>query len=185
MQFEKTAIEGVWIIRPQRHGDRRGYFSETFRADLFGAHIGDVTFVQDNESMSARNVVRGMHLQREPYAQAKLVRVSEGRVMDVAVDMRRGSDTFGRHISVILDADEGTQLFIPRGFAHGFRVLSEYARFQYKVDNIYAPQAELSVLLDDPDLGIDWGIAREQMVLSDRDMQGITWRQAVSLLAQD
>lgn len=173
MQFSRTDIEGVWLIRPERHGDRRGYFCETFRQDEFDRVIGPVHFIQDNESFSRRDVVRGLHFQRPPFAQAKLVRVSLGCVLDVAVDLRPGSPTFGRHIAVRLSADEGTQVYIPRGFAHGFRVISDEAQFQYKVDNTYAPQAEVTIRLDDPGLAIDWGIPFSQMLLSDKDLRGL------------
>lgn len=177
MQFTQTDIEGVWLIRPDRHGDRRGYFCETFRRDEFDRAIGPVRFVQDNESLSRRNVVRGLHLQRPPFAQAKLVRVSRGRILDVAVDLRPGSATFGRHVAIELDADEGFQVYIPKGFAHGFRVISDEAQFQYKVDNFYAPQAEVTIRLDDPDLAIDWGIPFGEMLLSDKDLRGLSLSQ--------
>lgn len=173
MEFIKTEIEGVWIIQPKRYGDVRGYFTETFRQDLFDAHIGHVHFVQDNESFSTRGVLRGLHFQRGEWSQAKLVRVSQGRVVDVAVDLRAASPTFGRHVMVELDAESGRQLFIPRGFAHGFVVLSDVAQFQYKVDNVYAPQAEATLAWNDPALDIQWPVQGLQLLLSDKDQQGV------------
>lgn len=170
MNYLKTDIEGVWIIEPKRFGDSRGYFMETFRLDEFREHIGrDITFVQDNESMSARGVLRGLHFQKGEWAQAKLVRVSHGKVLDVAVDIRPGSPAFGRHVAVELSADNARQLFIPRGFAHGFLVLSETARFHYKVDNTYAPHSEGSIRFDDPELNIHWPVDTAEMLLSDKD----------------
>ncbi|MBR1882259.1 MAG: dTDP-4-dehydrorhamnose 3,5-epimerase [Muribaculaceae bacterium] len=172
MNFIKTDIEGVWIIEPMRHGDARGYFSEVFRLDLFRQHVGNVEFVQDNESFSTRGVLRGLHYQRGEWSQAKLVRVSQGTVLDVAVDLRGGSPTYGRHVAVELSAENGRQLFIPRGFAHGFVVLSEVAQFQYKVDNVYRPQAEATLKFDDPDLGIDWRLPQADLLLSEKDRLG-------------
>lgn len=172
MNFIKTAIDGVWIIEPKRFGDSRGYFSEVFRMDLFHQHIGQVHFVQDNESFSTRGVLRGLHFQRGEWSQAKLVRVSRGRVVDVCVDLRADSETFGHHVMVELSADNGLQLFIPRGFAHGFLVLSDEAQFQYKVDNVYAPQAEATLAWNDPALGIEWPLPAEQLLLSEKDGKG-------------
>ena len=169
MTFEKTALDGVWLITPRRFGDARGYFMESFREDLFREHIGDIRFVQDNESVSSRGVLRGLHYQKDEASQAKLVRVSRGAVLDVAVDLRRSSPTFLRHIAVELSADNGRQLYIPRGFAHGFLVLSDMAQFQYKVDNVYAPQSEVSVRYDDPDLGITWPEVDAPLNLSPKD----------------
>lgn len=170
MKFISTSLQGVWIIEPCRHGDERGYFCETFREDLFEAATGlRPRFVQDNESVSCRGVVRGLHYQAGDASQAKLVRVAEGVIVDVAVDLRRSSPTFGRHIAVELDAESGRQLFVPRGFAHGFAVLSARARFLYKVDNYYCPSAERSVRFDDPALGIQWPVERSAMVLSAKD----------------
>ena len=165
---------GVWVIEPQRFGDKRGYFSEVFKQADFDAHVGHVDFVQDNESFSSRGVLRGLHFQRGEWSQAKLVRVSQGTVLDVAVDLRHGSPTWGQHVAVELSADTGCQLFIPRGFAHGFVVLSDVAQFQYKVDNIYAPHSEATLRFDEPQLAIDWRIARDEMVLSDKDLKGLT-----------
>lgn len=174
MKFSKLDIEGVWVIDPVRFGDRRGYFMETWKREEFEAHVGEVHFVQDNESVSRRGVLRGLHFQRGNFSQAKLVRVSRGTVLDVAVDLRAGSPTFGRHVAVELSAETGRQLFVPRGFAHGFVVLSDEAQFQYKVDNVYAPKAEATLRFDDPALGIDWRIAREEMILSDKDLCGVS-----------
>ena len=173
MEYIKTEIEGLWLIQPKRFGDERGYFTETFKLEEFRAHIGPVTFVQDNESFSTRGVLRGLHYQQGEWSQAKLVRVSQGRVLDVAVDLRGGSPTFGCHVAVELNAQTGNQLFIPRGFAHGFVVLSEVAQFQYKVDNVYAPHSEATLAFDDPALGIDWQIPAQEMLLSEKDKRGI------------
>ena len=170
MKFIATSLQGVWIIEPRRHGDARGYFCETFREDLFEAATGcRPHFLHVNESVSCRGVVRGLHYQAGDASQAKLVRVTEGSIVDVAVDLRRSSPTFGRHIMVELDAESGRQLYIPRGFAHGFAVLSERARFLYKVDNYYCPSAERSVRFDDPAIGVCWPLALSEMVLSEKD----------------
>lgn len=169
MEYIETDIAGVIIIKPRIFRDSRGYFMETFRHDDFTAHAGDIDFVQDNESASTCGVVRGLHFQNMPYSQGKLVRCVKGTVRDVAVDLRAGSPTFGRHVSVILNAEEGTQLFIPRGFAHGYAVLSEYALFQYKCDAYYHPDAEGGINPYDPVLGINWGIGRQEAILSDKD----------------
>ncbi len=175
MQFIQQKIEGVWVIEPKRYGDARGYFSETFKMDEFKSHIGNVNFIQDNESFSSKGVLRGLHFQKGEFSQAKLVRVSQGTVLDVAVDLRKASPTFGQHIAVELSHDNGRQLFLPRGFAHGFVVLSDVAQFQYKVDNVYAPQAEATLRFDDPQLGIDWRISPDDMLLSDKDMRGYSF----------
>ena len=174
MTFKQLEIDGVWVIEPKRFGDARGYFSETFKRAEFESHVGRVDFVQDNESFSCYGVLRGLHFQKGEFSQAKLVRVSRGKVLDVAVDLRGGSTTFGRHVAVELSQDNGRQLFIPRGFAHGFVVLSDEAQFQYKVDNVYAPQAEATLRFDDPALGIDWQIPKADMLLSEKDMRGIS-----------
>ncbi len=173
MEFFKQHIEGVWVIQPKRFGDSRGYFSETFKLEEFHAHIGAVNFVQDNESFSSYGVLRGLHFQKGEFSQAKLVRVSQGRVLDVAVDLRGGSPTFGQHVAVELTAEKGNQLFIPRGFAHGFVVLSDVAQFQYKVDNVYAPQSEATLKFDDPNLSIDWKVPFDKVLLSDKDKVGL------------
>jgi len=174
MTFIEQDIKGVWVIEPKRFGDKRGYFSEVFKRDEFESHVGHVDFVQDNESFSSKGVLRGLHFQRGADSQAKLVRVSQGTVLDVVVDLRSSSPTWGKHVAVQLSADNGRQLFIPRGFAHGFVVLSEVAQFQYKVDNLYAPQSEATLRFDDPALGIDWRIPCESMILSEKDLKGHT-----------
>ena len=172
MEFIEQDISGVWVIEPQRFGDKRGYFCEVFKQAEFEAHVGHVDFVQDNESLSCKGVLRGLHFQRGEWSQAKLVRVSQGTVLDVVVDLRVGSPTWGKSIAVELSAENARQMFIPRGFAHGFVVLSDVAQFQYKVDNLYAPQSEATLRFDDPALGIDWRIDRADMVLSDKDLKG-------------
>lgn len=174
MTFIEQEIKGVWVIQPDRYGDKRGYFSEVFKQADFDAHVGHVDFVQDNESFSTKGVLRGLHFQRGEWSQAKLVRVSRGTVLDVVVDLRHGSPTWGKHVAIELSADTGRQLFIPRGFAHGFVVQSEVAQFQYKVDNIYAPQSEATLRFDDPALAIDWQIDRADMLLSDKDLKGLS-----------
>lgn len=173
MTFTELEIAGVWLIEPRRWGDSRGYFMETWKREEFEAHVGAVTFVQDNESMSGHGVVRGLHFQRGRMSQAKLVRVSQGEVVDVAVDLRPGSPTYGRHVAVTLSGENARQLFVPRGFAHGFMVTGECARFQYKVDNVYAPEAEATLLFDDPALGIEWPLPAAEMLLSDKDRLGL------------
>ncbi len=172
MEFIEQFIKGVWLIKPQRFGDSRGYFSETWKQQEFEAHVGKVNFVQDNESFSTRGVLRGLHLQCGEWSQAKLVRVSRGEVLDVALDLRSRSPTYGKHVAVRLTHEGGEQLFIPRGFAHGFVVLSDEAQFQYKVDNVYAPQSEMTIAFNDPDLGIDWLIDPDEMLLSEKDKAG-------------
>ena len=175
MEFKELDIKGVWLIEPKRFGDARGYFCETFKLSEFESHIGKVEFVQDNESLSTRGVLRGLHFQRGEWSQAKLVRVSQGRVLDVAVDLRGGSPTYGQHVAVELSRDNGRQMFIPRGFAHGFVVLSDEAQFQYKVANVYAPQSEATLRFDDPALGIEWPIAKEEIKLSEQDLRGMAF----------
>jgi dTDP-4-dehydrorhamnose 3,5-epimerase len=169
MNVIKTDIQGVVIVEPKVFGDHRGYFFESFSEKDFAEAVGEVKFVQDNESKSSFGVLRGLHFQKPPHAQAKLVRVVKGRVLDVAVDLRKGSPTFGKHVAVELTEENHRQLFIPRGFAHGFAVLSDEAVFQYKCDNYYAPQSEGSVLWNDPDIGIEWGIPSEDVMLSEKD----------------
>ena len=181
MDFQELDIKGVWLIRPQRFGDIRGYFSETWKQQEFEAHVGKVDFIQDNESFSSRGVLRGLHLQRGEWSQAKLVRVSMGEVLDVALDLRHDSPTYGHHVAVRLTHDGGEQLFIPRGFAHGFVVLSDVAQFQYKVDNVYAPHSEITIAFNDPDLGIDWVIAPDEMLLSEKDKKGVRLKDVKSL----
>ena len=174
MTFTEQYIKGVWIIDPVRYGDARGYFMESFKKAEFQAHVGNVEFVQDNESVSTRGVLRGLHFQRNEHAQAKLVRVSRGRVIDVIVDIRKDSPTYGKHLAVELSEDNCRQLFVPRGMAHGFIVLSDIAQFQYKVDNVYAPQAEATLRFDDPTLGIDWPLPAEELNLSEKDSHGLS-----------
>jgi len=171
MNFIKTELEGLWLIEPKVFGDGRGYFMETYKTSDFERTIGHVDFVQDNESCSAKGVLRGLHYQAEPYAQAKLVRVITGAVLDVAVDIRAGSPTYGRHVAVELSGENKRQLFIPRGFAHGFYVRSETAIFTYKVDNLYMPSAERTIRYDDAALGIDWGLeAGVAPIVSEKDL---------------
>jgi len=169
MEYIQTEIEGPVILEPRVIRDSRGYFFESFRQDDFDRNVRPVKFVQENESMSARGVIRGLHFQRPPFCQSKLVRCVSGRVLDVAVDIRKGSPTYGRHVAVELSGDNHRMLFVPRGFAHGFAVLSDVAVFQYKCDNYYAPPAEGGLLLHDPALGIDWQTEPEQAILSPRD----------------
>ena len=169
MKYIKTAIPGVYIIEPSIYADHRGYFLESFNLDSFEEHICPITFVQDNESKSSKGVLRGLHFQTPPYDQAKLVRCLDGRVMDVAVDIRKGSPTYGSHIAIELSGENKKQLFIPRGFAHGFLVLSDSATFAYKVDNSYAPQFESGIKYDDSDLNINWGSANNEAQLSVKD----------------
>ena len=170
MNIIKTDIEGVMIVEPRVFGDARGYFFESYSVRDFAAASGiTVNFVQDNESRSRYGVVRGLHFQLPPYAQSKLVRVVEGAVLDVAVDIRKGSPTFGKHVAVELSADNKRQFFIPKGFAHGFAVLSEAAVFQYKCDEYYHPEAEGAIAWDDPTLAIDWQIPTDKVLLSEKD----------------
>ncbi len=165
----QTALSGLVVLKPRIFEDARGYFFESFSKRDLEELVGPVDFVQDNESLSSYGVVRGLHFQKPPFTQAKLVRCTRGRVLDVAVDIRRGSPTFGEHFAVELSEENHLQFFIPKGFAHGFSVLSETAVFQYKCDEFYHPEADAGVLLTDPTLGIDWKIAPEQMILSDKD----------------
>lgn len=169
MNIIETILDGAVIIEPKVFKDERGYFFESFSQRLFEEKVCKTVFIQDNESKSSFGVLRGLHFQKPPYAQSKLVRVVEGRVLDVAVDIRRGSPTFGKHVAVELTGDNKCQFFIPRGFAHGFVVLSQEVIFQYKCDNFYAPDYEGAIAWNDPDLNIDWNIALENVVLSDKD----------------
>jgi len=172
MQFTRTEIEDVIIIDPKVHGDDRGYFVETFRQDKLEAFLGfKVNFCQDNESKSSRGVLRGLHYQLSPASQTKLVRVIQGSVLDVAVDIRKGSPTFGQHVAVELSAENKRQLFVPRGFAHGFVVLEDDTVFAYKVDNYYSPQNDRGVLFSDSAIGIDWGMDASELKLSEKDTQ--------------
>ena len=181
MEIVKTDIEGVVLIKPRVFGDERGYFFESFSARQFEEEVCRTVFVQDNESRSRYGVLRGLHYQLPPYTQAKLVRVVRGKVLDVAVDIRKGSPTFGRHVAMELSEDNKYQLFIPKGFAHGFAVLSEEAVFQYKCDAYYAPQHEGAIRYDDPSLGIDWRLPFEDIILSEKDKKHPGLRDAVLL----
>ena len=178
MEYRKTEIEGVFIIEPRVFGDERGYFFEAWKRQEFEENIGKVNFIQDNESKSVFGVLRGLHYQKGELSQAKLVRVISGRVLDVAVDLRKGSPTFGKHVAVELSGDNKRQFFIPRGFAHGFLVLSDEAVFTYKVDNPYAPQAEASILWNDADLAIDWPLSEEKLILSQKDREAQPFAEA-------
>ena len=169
MKFIKTEISDVYIIEPSVFGDNRGYFLESFNQEKFEENVYPIKFVQDNESKSSKGVLRGLHFQKPPFNQAKLVRCIEGRVMDVAVDIRKGSPTYGQHVAVELTGENKRQLFVPRGFAHGFSVLSESAVFAYKVDNIYAPAFDAGIRYDDKELNIDWGLPEEDAKLSVKD----------------
>lgn len=169
MEVIKTQIEGVVILEPRIFRDARGYFFESFSQREFEEKVGNVQFVQDNESMSSRGVMRGLHFQRPPYTQSKLVRCVKGAVLDVAVDIRKGSPTYGQHVAVELTEENHRQFFIPKGFAHGFAVLSDTAVFQYKCDNFYAPQADGGISILDESLHIDWRIPAESAILSEKD----------------
>lgn len=169
MKVIKTAIEDVVIIEPDVFGDSRGYFFESYSQKKFDEQVRPVRFVQDNESKSKYGVLRGLHFQKGKDAQSKLVRVIKGRVLDVAVDIRKGSPTFGKYVAVELTEDNHRQLFVPRGFAHGFSVLSEEVIFQYKCDNLYAPESEGAIAWNDPDIGIDWQLPTEDVLLSAKD----------------
>ena len=170
MKFIRTSIKDVIICEPQVFGDHRGYFFESFRADSLENFLGfKVDFCQDNESKSKYGVLRGLHFQKEPHIQSKLVRVMEGKVLDMAVDLRKGSPTFGQHVAVELSSENRKQMFIPRGFAHGFAVLSETAILAYKCDNYYTPKLERGLLFNDSSLGIDWKLPEKDLILSDKD----------------
>ena len=169
MEVIKTKLEGVVIIEPKVFKDARGYFFESFSLREFEEKVRRINFVQDNESMSSYGVMRGLHFQRPPYTQSKLVRCVKGAVLDVAVDIRKGSPTYGKHVAVELTEDNHRQLFVPRGFAHGFAVLSDTAVFQYKCDNFYAPHADGGISIKDESLGIDWKIPTDMAILSEKD----------------
>lgn len=171
MEVIKTDIEGVVIIEPRIFKDSRGYFFESYSQREFDEKVRPVRFVQDNESMSTRGVMRGLHFQRPPFTQSKLVRCVKGRVLDVAVDIRKGSPTYGLHVAVELSEDNHRQFFVPRGFAHGFAVLSDVAVFQYKCDNYYAPQADGGISIADDSLGIDWQTDPAGAILSEKDLK--------------
>ncbi len=180
MNIVETEIQGVFIIEPKVFGDNRGYFFESFSQREFESVIGPVTFVQDNQSKSSYGVVRGLHFQKPPHAQAKLVRVVKGKVLDVAVDLRKDSPTFGKYMAVELSDENHRQVFIPKGFAHGFSVLSEEAVFQYKCDEYYAPESEAAIAWDDQDLNIDWKVPAEDVVLSAKDRNHPTLKEFIS-----
>lgn len=171
MVVTKTSIEGLIIIEPKIFNDARGYFFESFSQREFEEKVCKINFVQDNESMSCYGVMRGLHFQRPPFSQSKLVRCVKGKVLDVAVDIRKGSPTYGQHVAVELSEENHRQFFVPRGFAHGFVVLSEIAIFQYKCDNFYVPQAEGGISITDTDLKIDWKISTKDAILSEKDMK--------------
>ena len=171
MEYKKTAIEGVYIIEPRVFNDARGYFFEAWKQQEFEENIGPVRFIQDNESKSSYGVLRGLHYQKGAFSQSKLVRVIKGRVLDVAVDLRRSSATFGKHVMVELSEENKRQFFIPRGFAHGFLVLSDEAVFTYKVDNAYAPQADAGIRWNDPDINIQWPIDPKDVQTSEKDLK--------------
>ena len=178
MDFKETDIEGVYIVESKVFNDSRGYFFEAWKKQEFEEHIGPVDFIQDNESKSSYGVLRGLHYQKGEFSQAKLVRVIKGCVLDVAVDIRKSSPTFGKHVMVELSDENKRQFFIPRGFAHGFLVLSDEAVFTYKVDNVYAPQAEAGIRWNDPEIGIQWPIDPSKVLTSDKDLRQPMFRDA-------
>ena len=171
MKFTKTKIEGLIIIEPRVFGDERGYFLESYNEKEFEKAIGKVSFVQDNESKSAKGVLRGLHFQKPPFDQAKLVRCIEGEVLDIAVDIRKNSKTYGKHVAVLLSGVNKRQLFVPRGFAHGFLVLSDTATFAYKVDNTYAPEFDAGIRWNDKELNIKWGMEDSEVIISAKDAE--------------
>lgn len=169
MKFTEQKIKGVWVIEPKVFTDERGYFMECFKQSLFEEHVGKVNFVQDNESKSTKGVLRGLHYQKGDASQAKLVRVLKGRVLDVVVDIRKSSPTFGQYVAVELSEENKKQLYVPRCFAHGFLVLSDEAVFTYKVDNVYSPENDASILWNDSTIAIDWGVDEKELILSAKD----------------
>lgn len=178
MKYEETTIKGVWVITPRVFDDARGYFFEAWKQADFDEHVGHVNFIQDNESKSRYGVLRGLHYQKGEYSQAKLVRVIKGRVLDVAVDLRKSSPTFGKHVMVELSDENKRQFFIPRGFAHGFLVLSDEAIFTYKVDNVYAPQQEAGIRWNDETIGIEWPIDPKDVLTSEKDLKASSFEDA-------
>lgn len=179
MELEKTAIPGVFVIKPRIFGDDRGYFFESFNENEFTKAVDEIKFVQDNESKSRYGVVRGLHFQKPPFAQSKLVRVVVGKVLDIAVDIRKGSPTFGKHVAVELTAENHLQFFMPKGIAHGFAVLSQEAVFQYKCDNFYHPESDAGICILDESLGIDWKIPVKDALLSEKDTRHACLKDAV------
>ena len=173
MNYIETSIKGVWVIEPKVFADKRGYFFESWKKEEFESHIGKVDFVQDNESRSSYGVLRGLHYQKGEFSQAKLVRVIKGKVLDVAVDLRKSSPTFGKYVAVELSEDNKRQFFIPRGFAHGFVVLSDDAIFTYKVDNVYAPQAEAGIKWNDETVNVEWPVPAADVIVSDKDDKAV------------
>jgi dTDP-4-dehydrorhamnose 3,5-epimerase len=179
MNFIEQNIKGVWLIEPKAYIDQRGYFMESYKEDFFKQYVGDVKFIQDNESQSTRGVLRGLHYQTGSYSQAKLVRAIKGSVLDVIVDIRKSSPTFGQSLAIELTEKNKLQLFVPRGFAHGFLVLEDETIFSYKVDNVYSPTHEATILWSDPALNIDWNIDAEELILSDKDKKGKLLSEAI------
>ncbi|WP_108821898.1 dTDP-4-dehydrorhamnose 3,5-epimerase [Dysgonomonas sp. Marseille-P4361] len=179
MNFIEQELKDVWVIEPKVFEDERGYFMESFKKNAFEEHIGNIEFIQDNESKSVRGVLRGLHYQSGEFSQAKLVRALKGCVLDVIVDLRKSSPTFGKHLTIELSEDNKKQLFVPRGFAHGFLVLSAEAIFSYKVDNIYSPANEATLLWNDPALNIDWQIDENELILSAKDKVGQLFSEAI------
>ena len=178
MNYIETEIQGVYVLEPRVFQDARGYFVETWNQEDFDKHVGKVTFIQDNESKSSYGVLRGLHYQKGEFSQAKLVRVIKGKVLDVAVDIRKSSPTFGKYVLAELSEENKRQLFIPRGFAHGFLVLSDEAVFTYKVDNVYAPQAEAGIKWNDEDIAIEWPIDSKDLILSEKDTRALSLKEA-------
>ena len=178
MKFIKTEIRDVVILEPTVYKDDRGYFFESYNKEQFNEHVGNVNFIQDNQSKSVKGVLRGLHFQRPPFTQAKLVRCLEGTIVDVAVDVRKGSPTYGQHVSVELSAENKKQLFVPRGFAHGFSVISETATVMYKIDNKFAPKYDQGILYNDTDLAVDWKLKPEEVILSDKDKELKTFKES-------
>jgi len=186
VNFLPQAVPEILVFEPKVHGDKRGYFVETFRKDVVERSVGHkINFVQDNESRSCKGVLRGLHFQLPPHAQSKLVRVIEGAVLDVAVDIRRGSPSFGQHVVVELSAANKKQMFIPRGFAHGYVVLTDSATFSYKVDNYYSPECDRGLAFDDIDLNIDWRLNKKEFLLSDKDTQHLRLKELTDLFDYD
>ncbi|BCS84138.1 MULTISPECIES: dTDP-4-dehydrorhamnose 3,5-epimerase [Prevotella] len=178
MEYRKTEIDGVYVLEPRVFNDARGYFFEAWKKEEFEEHVGTVDFIQDNESKSSYGVLRGLHYQKGTFSQAKLVRVIKGKVLDVAVDIRKSSPTFGKHVMVELSDENKRQFFIPRGFAHGFLVLSDEAIFTYKVDNIYAPQHEASIRWNDEEINIQWPIDIKDVITSEKDLKASSLKDA-------